>query len=470
MKKQLTYILCLAAACLVMPSCDNDNEQDVSSELSVKVFSPVKVVPGQEVIISGTGLDRAETVIFPGNVKVPVASHTGSGTITVVTPDGLASEGGELQVEAEGKTVSASVPLSVGNPAVSVLSPFEEITAGDELTIVGEDLEFIREAVFPSKDGGITVKALDFARKATSQLRIKVPIGITEGLSAISLVTVGGRTLLTPEITLVDKPTGQWVEVEKTAWSGEFDLNGWGNNFYIMKDWFPGICPGSRITFYFRIYNGWGQFKLNLGDWGKYNWPEIPDANDGGMMVTSDLLGGAEATQFSITLTDNIYDPWFTVGSPEGRCLIINGERFIMTKITYTVTQWQSFDEPADQPKDVVWEGSIGPLDWSEAGKLWLKGELLAKFTPGRTMGIDFECPSGAADGYYVRIMGGWWTKLPTAIADFNNTEWERHEFSPDATNYEITLTQADIDILVQQESILFCGSGIVLKRLYLRD
>lgn len=461
--------MCIALAGLCFTACDDDEGTEAGNALTVKVFAPTKVIPGQEVVISGTGLDRVESVVFPGGVKAAVSSVTGSGEISVITPEGIDPNGGELTLESEGESVTARLPMTVGSPAVSVLSPSDEITAGEELSIVGKDLEFFSEIIFPGKDGDISVKALDFNRKATDRIRVTVPEGVEESTASLTLLSKGGLRIQTPEISLKDKLKGQWVEVEKTAWTGEFDLNGWANNFYLLASWFPGIQPGSKITIHFKVYNGWGQFKLNLGDWGKYNWNEIPDENDGGMMVKSDMFpDGADATQWSFTLPEDVYDPWFSNPPKKDRALIINGERFILTGISYTVQEWEDFDKPAEK-KDMVWEGSIGPLDWSENGKLWLNADQRALFTPGKVLGIDFECPPGAADGYYVRIMGGWWTKLPSAIADFNNTEWERHEFGADETSYEITLTQEDIDILNQQESILFCGSGIVLKDVYLK-
>lgn len=471
MKKHLIIPIALLAFCAA--ACDT-NEQSLSEDSTIiKSYYPTKVLEGQEVSITGNGLDRVKAVIFPGSESVTVFEKVSASMLKVIAPSGV--EGGVLSLEAEdGSAINAAVPLTVGSPEVSVISPSDAIQAGDVLSIYGKDLEFTKKVTFPGTTEPLVVEALDFVRKAEDRILVRVPLGVSEGSASVELLLSNGKTLSTPEISLKDKPTGEWVNVEKTAWSGTFDLNGWANNLYVLASWFPGIQPGSKLTFYFEQYGGWGQFKLNLGDWGKYNFPEIPDSSDGGQMVTTDILGGYDVTQFSITITDNLYDPWFVNPPHKDRALIVNGERIKFTKITYTVDEWHSFDEPDEPQGDdvtVLWEGSAGPIDWTDnvlGNKITLDNQALSLLEPGKIIGIDFDCSGDGSSGYNVRIMGGWWTVLPSAIADYNN-EWETHAFDTTETNYELTLTQEDIDILVQQQSILFCGAGIVIKRLYLK-
>lgn len=471
MKKHLIIPIALLALCAV--ACEKNGQTLSEDSIFIKSYYPTKVLEGQEVSITGNGLDRVKAVIFPGKEGVTDFESVNSSMLKVSTPAGV--ESGELCLETtDGSIIKAATALSVGLPEVSVLSPSGEITAGDELSIFGKDLEFTREIIFPGSSEPLKVDALDFKRKAEDRVIVKVPVGVAEGETTLELLLCSGEKITTPAISLKDKPTGEWVNVEKTAWSGSFDLNGWANNLYILASWFPGIQPGSKLTFYFEQYGGWGQFKLNLGDWGKYNFPEVPDSSDGGQMVTTDVLGGYDVTQFSITITDNLYDPWFVSPPNKDRALIINGERIKFTKITYTVDEWHSFDEPDEPQGDdvtVLWEGSAGPIDWTDnvlGNKITLDNQALSLLEPGKIIGIDFDCSGDGSSGYNVRIMGGWWTVLPSAIADYNN-EWETHAFDASETNYELTLTQEDIDILVQQQSILFCGAGIVIKRLYLK-
>ena len=48
---------------------------------------------GQVVTITGTGLEKATSVVFPGNVSVNNITKVGNGYISVITPAGVSAEG-----------------------------------------------------------------------------------------------------------------------------------------------------------------------------------------------------------------------------------------------------------------------------------------------------------------------------------------------------------------------------------------
>ena len=73
MKKHITDLLATSLAWLSImsvTSCSNDDAADVNHLLEVKSVLPTKVMEGQVITITGTGLDKVTSVVFPGNVAV----------------------------------------------------------------------------------------------------------------------------------------------------------------------------------------------------------------------------------------------------------------------------------------------------------------------------------------------------------------------------------------------------------------
>ena len=71
MKKHITDLLATSLAWLSImsvTSCSNDDAADVNHLLEVKSVLPTKVMEGQVITITGTGLDKVTSVVFPGNV------------------------------------------------------------------------------------------------------------------------------------------------------------------------------------------------------------------------------------------------------------------------------------------------------------------------------------------------------------------------------------------------------------------
>jgi hypothetical protein len=227
-------VVCFAFFMGAAVSSCNDNKGDaLSAGLSIKIFSPTKVVEGQEVMITGTGLDGVTSVVFPGGVSVTAIKVVTSNDIRVITPAGISPEGGELTVQAGNESVTARVPVTIGNPSAATLSPSDKAAISEELTITGTDMEFFEKAIFPGEEDDMTVTAIDFVRKSTSLLKLKVPAGIKGGMAHIRLVTCGGKDVLLPELELIAAVLG-----EKGPFEGEWvwaSTPAWGNGGYLAS-------------------------------------------------------------------------------------------------------------------------------------------------------------------------------------------------------------------------------------------
>ena len=246
MKKNIIHLLLASGFALLansaLISCGKTDEMDANDVLVVKSVLPTKVMEGQVVTITGTGLEKATTVVFPGNVPVKDITKVGNGYISVVTPAGIAAEGGAVTVEADGESAQSVMTLTVGKPQPSTVAPLDqEIKINECVEVYGKDLEFITKAYFPGEGGqDIVVPASDFKRKATGSLFIYSPMGIQAGPAQIVLEDCSGKKYTLPEVTLSDKISGGGGETAGegyvTVWEGEIDIHDWATYGYLTTD------------------------------------------------------------------------------------------------------------------------------------------------------------------------------------------------------------------------------------------
>ena len=247
MKKHNLYLLAAGFTVLsgfALTSCNDDDVVDANDVLTVKSVLPTKVIEGQVVTITGTGLDKATAVVFPGNVVVDEITKVGNGYITVVTPAGVKADGGVVTVEADGHSAESVMALTVGKPEPLRVAPVDkEIQINECLEIYGSDLEFITRAYFPGEDGNdIVVSAESFKRKSTSALYIYSPMGIAAGPAAITIEDCSGQKYVLPEVTLSDKVSGgndgPQGEGYSSVWEGDIYIYDWANWQYMATDQF----------------------------------------------------------------------------------------------------------------------------------------------------------------------------------------------------------------------------------------
>ena len=201
----ITSALFVLFAGLVFTGCEENKDEAAAQGLSIRVYSPIKVVEGQEVIITGTGFKDVNTVVFPGNISVSSFNKVSNNMIKVITPAGVSAAGGDLIVQAGNESATAHIPMTIGNPRIATMVPNDEAGIGREIIISGTDMEFYDRIIFPGKDEDIVVKAIDFERRSSIVIRVKVPAGIADGPARIRIVSFSGKEDLLPEIYLIGK-------------------------------------------------------------------------------------------------------------------------------------------------------------------------------------------------------------------------------------------------------------------------
>jgi len=151
----------------------------VLNALTVTAFSPTAVVTGAALTITGTGLDRAATVEFAGGASAPIASRSGTTSITVTVPS-AAQTGPVVVVTSSSERAASATALTVAPRIVVTNAGTFSVAAGGSVTLAGSGFGEV---------SGVTVggqTATLGARSATS-LTLTVPAGISCG--AISLLS-----------------------------------------------------------------------------------------------------------------------------------------------------------------------------------------------------------------------------------------------------------------------------------------
>ena len=326
MKKSIISLLLVSGfawlAGMSLVSCSTTDATDVNDVLVVKSVLPQKVMEGQVVTITGTGLEKATAVVFPGNVSVRDITKVGNGYISVVTPAGISAEGGTLTVEADGETAQSVMALTVGSPKPLTVAPLDkEIQINQCVEVYGTDLEFITKAYFPGEDGkDIVVPAANFKRKATGSLFIYSPMGIKAGPARIVLEDCSGKKYTLPEVMLSDEISGgEKPEYERyvTVWEGEIDIHDWATCGYLTTDLLNlegiSVREGQMIRLTIDNPNGCNVclYDANWTDW-----------------ISQDVAAGVTEVEFALTAG-------MVATIKSGGGLIICSGNYLLTKVEF---------------------------------------------------------------------------------------------------------------------------------------
>lgn len=410
MKKHILYLFAAGLAFLsnmTLTSCSDDDEVGANDVLAVKSVLPIKVMEGQVVTITGTGLDNAKEVVFPGNVAVSNITKVGNGYISVVTPAGIAAEGGTVTVNTDDASAESTQSLTVGKPEPARVAPLDkEIKINECLEVYGKDLEFITKAYFPGEDGNdVAVEASSFKRKATGSLFIYSPMGIKTGPANVVLEDCSGKKYALPEVTLSDKISGGGAgEDEKgiVVWEGPFEVTSW-NWFEPSSANFSlgGYTPlvGQTVRFVISGAHDDSRFCYCYGDWGGKDLGGEGDINNIG--ITSD-------TKEVVMTMDEKMVADFTSGNP---VFHVSGTNFVIEKIVL---------DPL-----IVWEGEqyIQP-EWANWIYFAAEGDNAFNFgevVPEAGMTLRIYTADHDADITFCLCLGwGWWA--PDLDGAGNNT------------------------------------------------
>jgi hypothetical protein len=178
-----------------------ESEVEVSIVLpAVSALAPAPIRPGDTLLISGTDLDLATKAIFAGGAETAEFYEVSSTSLKVIVPDNALEGSVSIEV-ASGIQVPSNPTLDIVAPSITDIQP-ALIKAGNEVTLMGTDLDLVTEVIFGGGKVGTIVS------KAATELVVIVPWESTEGVITINTVaethtSTGILELIDPTITQV---------------------------------------------------------------------------------------------------------------------------------------------------------------------------------------------------------------------------------------------------------------------------
>ena len=492
MKKIFAYFGILLSVVLMgaFTACTPEEIIDADAAgLSIKTFFPTKVVAGQPMTVNGTGFADVREVVFPNGVSVTNIEHVGNGMIRVTAPAGIAADGGKLIVRTGDEEAESSQELTLGHTVVSGFSKQagEEINGGEQLSVYGEDLEFINGVELMDPDGNTYVLSdMDFYRKGTSEVVIIIPKkNLFDGAFVGKLFTYDGQEILLPE--LVYKPAkdeGHWETVQTVFWENSTsDVVDWGNVNYrfglegndgnnecdatfpqeiwdkIKSETFYMLLEGANPQI--RITTGWWSVNLTADDIQPGN-ELLVDNGDGTWTLTVNLTGAPD-------LLDLL----------DAQHLLFTGSGYVPLKLYFEEDVWVDGGGHMEIVKTSFWKNSTSDVvDWGNVNyRFGLDGndgnnECDATFPQEIWDKIKTETFYMTLQGEnpQIRVTTGWWSVNLTAediqpgnelLVDNGDGTW----------TLTVNLTGAtDLLDLLDAQHLLFTGSGYIPLELYFEE
>ena len=493
MKKIFKYIGIVLSAALMgaFTACTIQEEtQSADIGLGIKVFFPTKVVAGQPMTINGSGFSDVKEIVFPDNVTVTDFQVVSGEMIRVKAPSGISAEGGKIRVRTDVDEAESKSFLSLGHTVVSGFSKQEgeEIQGGEQLTIYGEDLEFITGVELLDPDGEpYIVDETVFYRKGTNSVIINIPRkNIFDGVFAGKILTVDGREFSLPELVYVPASDGgHWEIVKEIVWEndGSHGAINWNGDYRFAGE---GFETGEEIAtipadmwermksgpFYLkaainadwynmRITTGWWSVTYTGADIGKGDERIIVD-EDGTFVIELDFSG----------------DPIMDVLDQQH--LLFTGEGYTPLAIYFEKEEWVGGGGHEEIVRTSIWknDGSHGAINWNGDYRFSSESNSTGEEIYAIPQDLWDKMKAGTfyleaainADWYNMRITTGWWSVTYTG-ADIGKGD-ERIVLSEDGTKFTIALDFSGDPILdvLDQQHLLFTGEGYTPLEIYFEE
>ncbi|MBP5798557.1 MAG: IPT/TIG domain-containing protein [Prevotella sp.] len=487
MKHIINYLGALLAVVLIgttFTACSDDDAQTANVGLGIKTFFPTKVVTNQPMTINGSGFNSAKEIEFPGGTKVTNFEIVSDNMIRVNAPSGIPATGGKIVVRTDNDEAESRLSLTLGHTNVSGYSkqPGEKATGGELITVYGTDLEFINSVELLDADGETQlIDHKDFYRKGTSNLVFRVPQkNIFKGTFAGILHTYDGQSITMPELAYEPgADDGHWETVKTPIWTNGGTLGeiNWSSDYRFASEesktgeecYAVPMDIWSKMkaeTFFITIKGDNPQVRITTGWWSTN-------------LTADDIMPGNEL------LTDNGDGTWtveITLGNSADLLGLVDEQHLLFTGSGYTVEEiyfaeevWVPGGGGEQEVKVPVWTngGTLGEINWS--------GDYRFASEESKTGEECYAIPMDVwnkmkAETFYVTVKGdspqirvttGWWSTNLTADDIMSGNELL--EDNGDGT-WKLTVnlgSSADLLGLVDEQHLLFTGSGYTVEEIY---
>jgi len=475
----------------VLTGCDSD-ELDTNpynkSGVNLVAFGPCPLTRLDNMRITGTQLNKVDKVLFPqGNSKIDEATSFEEASFRLVNDK-------EIEVTVPDQTIPGKLRLVVGNDTIvskanitfeeeveiSAVTPVKNLRAGDVITISGEFVWNIATVTFCDH---VVVEAEDFLVNTRKEIKLTVPrearsgevtfgtgdenateTAWTEPLEIRQAVATG-LSNITPEF-------GEQITIQGT----DLDLVG-AVNFPMLTDSIPFTVSddGRQLTTKVPATTISGKISLVQYSGLTVETPAytLPMAEYTAIAPNEELKKGDV-----VTITGKNLDRVQKMELPGG--IILKQGEFTQstTQIQLTVPeemgdgkvkmiQHENYSIETDKvtmhhegAEIPIWQGNVVVGEWSGSmdALSWGKYDW-SNVKPGQILTAYLKMNAGAGDAK-VRFGNGGWTALPTSGGDLDLLATDER--------LSITLTQADIDELVNNGGLVICGANFTITKVTL--
>lgn len=349
--------------------------------------------------------------------------------------------------------------------------------AGNEIVITGNDLDVVTELTigkavtpFTYKDNALTATILGASVDGT--ISVKLANGKTvDAADQVTLVkpTITGISNLefyVPDVTEVTV-TGTDLDLVTEAVLGSKDVD-----FEVVSATEIKLLPtitsvGGKLVL--KLENGVqveSAETVNVLYHSLVVVTEMPAAQHIGMevvikgsnmdLIENIFIGEEKVTQYSLRTPEEVrfLMPWLKVGKYDVNFHLFNGD---------IETQANPIEVLLELDIKTIWEGEAA-LNWTGMSDLSWGGYDWSTVKPGTVLTAYFTL--AAADYWQIRFGNGSWASIPSGIEIAGGEG--NIALTPDATYYAITLTAADIDMLVNKGGLVMTGANYTITKLTL--
>ena len=505
MKKIFTYfgvVLSIALAGVFVACNPIENDGTAEAGLAIKAFFPTKVVPGQPMTINGRGMSEVREIVFPDGVTVSSFEHVGNDMLRVTAPSGISSAGGKLVVRTSDDEAESKQDLTLGHTVVSGFSKQdgEEIGGGEQLTIFGQDLEFISRVELLDPDGNpLIIEDEAFYRKGTSTVIFNVPPKIFDGTWRGKFYTFDGLEFELPELTYASASDGGHWETVQTiiwenddpaghgavSWSGQyrFALEGTDGNSEAIAEIPADVWEKMKTTPFYMSYSAGDSYQIRVTTgWWSVQW--LGSDNDiAPWNMAERIIDNGDGT-FAI-LVDFSEDPAI-LDAIDAQHLLFTGSGYTPLKLYFSEDVWVEGEGHMEIVKTPVWKNDDpaghGAVSWSGQYRFALEGtdgnsEAIAEIPADvweKMKSTPFYMSYSAGDSYQIRVTTGWWS-VQWLGSDNDIAPWnmaERIIDNGDGTFAILVDFSEDPAILdaIDAQHLLFTGNGYTPLEIYFAE
>lgn len=486
---QITFAIPRGAASGKVYVADANGNQ-VFSETDINVLqptvaavSPADVRPGDVVTIAGTLLDQIDVVKFTGGSDITEFKSVAADKLQVEVPWNV-QDGVITLTSAAGESLTTTNAITVKVPASLKVEAESVYKSGLNVVITGTDIDLVTGVSFAN---GVAQE--DFTN-AEGKITTAIPATAVDGV--ITLSTASGKTVTTPEITLV-KPTLTGLGATEIVAGNTFTVAGTdldlvtevtlaGDKVDFTLDSEEQLTVTTTATnktgkVIIKTANGttveseseltvtYDSFivvntltsSVSVGD-------EVTMTGSNFNMIESIYLGEIKVTGYSKRADDEMI---FTVpttvetGTYNLRFVLTTGDEemcALPVEVKGAITTVVLWEGSADL--GTAWDGTLVVnlafgADWGT--------NYFAKIPYGATLHIDFTANTDQDTYYQLKICDGTWAALPDVPG---LSEWGCVDVGADATHFSYEVSTSSHDLLYAS-GLVIAGYAVTITKVY---